>query len=183
MVRAPTPAPPSPSAHRTAASIPCRNNSTAMNPKLIRAAAVGALVLGLFAAPWPQALADPPATEDKLRHGLCGQTGAVKFLQRTELYFGLSRPGGVVTEEEFQTFLDAVVTPRFPDGLTVLSAKGQFREATSATPRKEDARILILLYPFSKSSNRAVEEIRESYKTRFDQQSVLRMDEASCVSF
>jgi hypothetical protein len=154
-----------------------------MNPKLIRAAAAGVLVLGLVAAPLPQALADRPAAETKAQHGLCAQTRVGQLLHRTELYFGLARPGGIVTEEEFQAFLDAVITPRFPDGLTVLSAKGQFREATSATPSKEDAKILILLYPFSRWTNRAVEEIRQSYKARFGQQSVLRVDEVSCVSF
>ena len=40
---------------------------------------------------------------------------------KTELYFGLSRPGGAekVSAEEWRGFLDNFVTPRFPDGLTV----------------------------------------------------------------
>src|SRR6185503_16288331 len=39
---------------------------------------------------------------------------------RTELYFGSSKPdGSVVTEAEYQLFVNNEVTPRFPDGLTV----------------------------------------------------------------
>jgi hypothetical protein len=153
-----------------------------MNPNLIRAAAACALVLGIGAGPWPLARADRPAADARPGHGPCAQPRVGRVFQRTELFFGLSRPGGIVTEEEFQAFLDTVVTPRFPDGLTLLSAKGQFREATR-TPIKEDARILVLLYPFSQSRSRAVEEIRQSYKARFGQQSVLRVDQVSCASF
>lgn len=36
-------------------------------------------------------------------------------------FFGRNRPGGEVSEEQFQKFLQTVVTPRFPDGLTVVS--------------------------------------------------------------
>lgn len=102
---------------------------------------------------------------------------------RTELFFGRNRPGGVVTEEEFQDFLDNTVTPRFPDGLTVIDAKGQFRGEGASLPEKEDAKLLILLYPFDRKTSTLVEEIRSEYKRQFEQQSVLRVDEQSCVSF
>lgn len=102
---------------------------------------------------------------------------------RTELFFGRNRRGGVVTEEEFQDFLDNTVTPRFPDGLTVIDAKGQFRGEGASLPEKEDAKLLILLYPFDRKSSALVEEIRSEYKRQFEQQSVLRVDEQSCVSF
>lgn len=45
---------------------------------------------------------------------------------RTELYFGTGRPdGSVVSDAEFQQFVDIQVTPRFPDGLTLLAGYGQ----------------------------------------------------------
>src|SRR5262245_50705626 len=46
---------------------------------------------------------------------------------RTTLYFGLTRPKGVITELEWQVFLHDEVTKRFPDGLTVWDADGQWR--------------------------------------------------------
>ncbi|MEW6733585.1 MAG: DUF3574 domain-containing protein [Acidobacteriota bacterium] len=97
---------------------------------------------------------------------------------RTELYFGSAKPDGtVVTEAQFQQFVDQVVTPRFPDGLTLLVGLGQFRDS-SGTIIKERSMLLILLYPASaqSSSSPKIEEIREAYKQQFQQESVLRSD-------
>ena len=101
---------------------------------------------------------------------------------RTELYFGLSKPNGVVTEEEFQNFINTEVTPRFPNGLTLLSGKGQFKDSTG-TITIEGSKLLILFYIFDTESNSRVEQIREAYKKTFQQESVMRADEQSCVSF
>ena len=92
------------------------------------------------------------------------------------------RPARMSPEPEFQNFIDTEVTPRFPDGLTVLSGIGQFKDSAGTTVQ-EGSKLLILLYPFNKKSNLAVEEIRTEYKEDFQQQSVLRVDEQSCVSF
>ena len=54
----------------------------------------------------------------------CGTLSAAKI--RTTLYFGLSRPKGSVSELEWQVFLRDEVTRRFPDGLTVWQAEGQW---------------------------------------------------------
>lgn len=113
----------------------------------------------------------------------------VSFLtfNRTELFFGRNKPDGTeVSEEEFAVFLSEVVTPKFPDGLTLLDGIGQFRGADGRIIR-EKAKVLILLYPRSatRENSRKIERIREAYKTRFAQESVLRVDEhlPSCVSF
>ena len=53
---------------------------------------------------------------------------------RSELFFGTARPDGVVTDEEFNEFLDRIITPRFPDGLTLLKGDGQFRDETGTMP-------------------------------------------------
>jgi hypothetical protein len=96
---------------------------------------------------------------------------------RTELFFGSFRPGGEVTDAEFQQFLDGFVKPRFPDGLTLLVGLGQWRGAEGATVR-ERSMLLILLYPDTArwESSKRIEEIRDEYKWRFQQQSVLRSD-------
>jgi hypothetical protein len=115
--------------------------------------------------------------------GFCKKRLNGELFSRTELFFGLSRSSGPdVTEEEFQYFVDTEVTPRFPDGLTLLTGTGQFEDSTG-TIIQEGSKLLILLYPFNQRSNRAVEKIREAYKDTFQQESVLRIDEQSCVSF
>jgi hypothetical protein len=102
---------------------------------------------------------------------------------RTELFFGLSRPGGVITDDDFKNFVDARVTPRFPDGLTLLSGVGQFRDS-SGTTIVEGSKLLVLLYPRSdRGASERIEQIRNDYRWQFQQQSVLRADDLSCVSF
>jgi hypothetical protein len=110
------------------------------------------------------------------------QIGGENFA-KTELFFGLSKPNNLqVTNEEFQNFVNTVVTPLFPDGLTLLTGRGQFKDSTG-TVIQERSRLLILLYPFDHDSSQKVEQIREAYKSTFQQESVLRVDEQSCVSF
>jgi hypothetical protein len=97
---------------------------------------------------------------------------------RTELYFGLGRKnGGAVTADEWNKFLADEVTPRFPDGLTIVEAVGQFRDA-SGTIVHESSRMLILLYKKKdrESAGKKIDEIRAAYCKQFDQESVLRLD-------
>ena len=100
-----------------------------------------------------------------------------------ELLFGLGRQrSGEIREEEWRTFLEAEVTPRFPAGLTVLAAYGQWR-SPSGLMIKEPSRMLVIWYRHEAMAEAAIEAIRGAYKQRFGQESVLRVDGASCVSF
>jgi len=102
----------------------------------------------------------------------------------TKLYFGTSQARDtVVTDREFATFVDVHVTPRFPDGLTLLSGYGQYRGSSGAIA-KEKSMLLVLYYPPEmKDANAKIEEIRETYKALFLQESVLRADGSSAISF
>jgi hypothetical protein len=114
---------------------------------------------------------------------ICERVINGEIFARTELLFGLSRSSGPdITEEEFQTFIDQQVTPRFPEGLTLLAGNGQFQDSTGNIIQ-EGSKLLILLYPFSKDRSALVDEVRAEYKIEFQQESVLRVDEHSCVSF
>lgn len=112
----------------------------------------------------------------------CASLPGAAPMVRTELLFGLARPGGVVSEAEFQQFIDDEVTPRFPQGLTLLLSRGQFKQADGNLVR-EDSRLLILLHPVDASRGGLIDEIRERYKSRFEQESVLRLDAFTCASF
>jgi hypothetical protein len=103
-------------------------------------------------------------------------------LARTELFFGTAKPDGVVTDSEFFKFVDDVITPRFPDGLTVLKGEGQFR-GDNGEIVKEDSFVLILLYSLEgfRESSRRINAIRELYKAQFRQESVLRVDDPFAV--
>lgn len=92
---------------------------------------------------------------------------------QTELFFGASRPdGGTVSEKEWKRFLDTEITPRFPDGLTVLDASGQWR-TRAGKPVSEHSRLLLLIHRPAPEDRARIEAIRERYKRRFHQESVL----------
>jgi hypothetical protein len=106
-----------------------------------------------------------------------------RSMARLELLFGTARVGGAsVSEADWAAFLDAEVTPRFPNGLTVLSGPGQWRGQSGGISR-ERAMMLVIWYAPSAQSDAAIEAIRAAYRLRFDQESVMRIDGVSCVSF
>jgi len=110
------------------------------------------------------------------------RAGAAPYA-RLELLFGLGRQrSGEISEGEWRAFLEMEVTPRFPAGLTVLAANGQWR-SPSGLMIKEPSRMLVIWYRQEATSEAAIEAIRSAYKQRFGQESVLRVDGASCVSF
>jgi hypothetical protein len=119
----------------------------------------------------------------------CPDLPSGRSFVRTELFFGLSKPDRAkVTDLEFQQFINREVTPRFPDGLTLLSGSGQFKNSSNRIV-KEPANLLILIYPLDRlapgkaAPNQQVEQIRKAYQLAFQQESVLRSDEPACVSF
>ena len=110
---------------------------------------------------------------------------AVSFqtLISDRLYFGRNIPsGGVVSESDWERFLAEVITPRFPAGLTVLRAQGQWRDTNSIIQR-EDSFILDLLHPDDVKSEQSVREIMTAYKAQFKQEAVLRVRDSVRVQF
>ena len=127
------------------------------------------------------ACARPAAPERAAPAAYCeaGDTTMV----RDVVYFGRNRPGGgVVSEAEWQDFLDQVVTPRFPNGLTVVHGDGQWR-GQSGMVEREQAEVLTLLHGGSAESRKAVAEVVSEYKQRFGQEAVLRERLSACASF
>jgi hypothetical protein len=115
------------------------------------------------------------------RPGLAALPG--ETLVRTELLFGRARPdGATVSDAQWAAFVDEHVTPRFPDGLTVLEARGQYRTRAGQLVR-EPSMLMILLHDGGERSRAAIEEIRTIYKRLFDQESVLLISAPARVSF
>lgn len=78
-------------------------------------------------------------------------------------------------------FLDEAVSPRFPDGLTVLDAYGGFRAPGGAVFR-EPAKLVLLLVPDAAAVEGKVRAIIEAYKRRFSQNAVLRTEQRLCLA-
>lgn len=98
------------------------------------------------------------------------------------LYFGTEMPGGVVSAQEWSNFLSREVTPRFPKGLSVWPAAGQWQSNDGSLTR-EDSFVLNIVHPDVEASEKDVQAIVAEYKSRFDQEAVLRIKSHACISF
>ena len=96
-------------------------------------------------------------------------------LVKTELFFGNTKgSGGVVTEREWQAFLDREITPRFPDGLTIIDTHGQWRPRDGRLIR-EKTRLVMIVHPETAENRAKIETIRRIYEKRFGQELVLQV--------
>ncbi|WP_250515090.1 DUF3574 domain-containing protein [Caballeronia sp. INDeC2] len=105
--------------------------------------------------------------------------------QRVEsdlIYFGTAKPKDFVSPQEFDDFLRTEVTPRFPQGITTWRANGQWRAADGSMVH-EPTWVLSLAHPDDEASDKAIGEIREHYRVRFEQESTLRVRHMACASF
>jgi hypothetical protein len=98
------------------------------------------------------------------------------------LYCGRSIPdGGMVSDEEWTRFVAEVVTPRFPDGLTIWRADGQWREGTEII--REPVMVIEVLHAGDPASRAKIEQIAQEYRTRFRQSAVLRVTVPARATF
>jgi hypothetical protein len=100
---------------------------------------------------------------------------------RTTLYFGLSRPKGSISELEWQIFLRDEVTKRFPDGLTVWEAEGQWLTPVGSIDR-EQSKVLLLVHADTAAARQSLHAVIEAYRKAFEQQSVLWESSRVCVA-
>ena len=100
-----------------------------------------------------------------------------------QLFFGRSNADGeVVSDEAWTAFLADTITPRFPNGLTVVDGAGQWRDSAGVILR-ERSKVLIILTAPGEEGMRLTDEISQEYEARFGQESVLRVVRTACVSF
>ena len=136
--------------------------------RLFAAAALAILASGSGSALGAGAASCPPGTEEFAEY---------------RLFFGRSQGViEVVSEEAWRAFLADEVTPRFPDGLTVLDAAGQWREGSGQIVQERTKLLLVLAAPGGDAMKRT-DEIAEAYKLAFGQSSVLRVVTQTCASF
>jgi len=104
----------------------------------------------------------------------------------TELYFGLGpadHPHQGISETEWRAFLDKEVTPRFPAGLSVVDAYGQWQGKNDAAPERLRSKMLIIDYPGTPENRAKIEAIRAAWKRKTGDQSVMRVTAPADVAF
>jgi Protein of unknown function (DUF3574) len=136
---------------------------------LALAAAAGALA----------ATALPPAAASSASRCATGDTALVRDI----LYFGRNTPGGAeLSDSAWQRYVDEVLTPKFPAGLTIWDAAGQWRGASGKVER-ERSKVLTLLHSGDSRSDQLVADAVGEYKRRFTQEAVLRERVTTCSRF
>lgn len=111
-------------------------------------------------------------------------TGQQKSVITAELLFGRKIGDRVgVSEQAFAHFVDTEITPRFPDGLTVLNASGQWRDTERRTTVREPSKVVHIVLPGATDDQTRLDAIIAAYKTRFRQQAVGLVTRPACAAF
>jgi hypothetical protein len=122
-------------------------------------------------------------------------TAPLQPMQRIELMFGRDIHGHAgVGDAAWATFLAREITPRFPDGLTVVNAAGQWRDPATGRIAREPSRLVIIVaapppYPpphageGREGADEKIAAIVDAYKKRFRQKSVGVVTSAACAAF
>jgi hypothetical protein len=108
----------------------------------------------------------------------------LKPMQQIELMFGRSVHGHPAADHVAWTrFLAHEITPRFPDGLTVIDAAGQWRDPSSRRIAHEPSRLVIIVTAGDVSLDGKIAAIVAAYRQRFRQKSVGVVTSAVCAAF
>ena len=123
---------------------------------------------GSAGAPEPAPAVCPPGTEHWAEY---------------RLYFGRNQDGAeVVSDREWAVFVRDVVTPHFPDGLTVLDGEG-LRQTAAGAVERERSKVLVVLAPLDGDAPEKLAVIAQGYKGLFGQESVIQTIDSACASF
>lgn len=101
-----------------------------------------------------------------------------------DMLFGRKIGGRLaVSEEAFREFTAREITPRFPDGLTIIDADGQWRAHPGSAIIREPSKLVMISFHDDPQRRVSINEISDAYKRAFRQQSVLSIVRTACVSF
>ncbi len=98
------------------------------------------------------------------------------------LYFGRGKPsGGEVGDAEWASFLSGTVTPQFPAGLTVIDARGQHRDPAGVIGSERTKLVVIVVFD-APAHQAKVTSVVETYKGRYGQREVFRVERPVCAA-
>jgi Protein of unknown function (DUF3574) len=108
-------------------------------------------------------------------------TPGLHRMMQAQLFFGRNVMGrDMGSDEDWRRFLDEEVTPRFPAGFSVADIDGQYRNAGGMIVRERSKQLLIVGRGGDETKLNA---IRDAYKRRFSQESVLLVESPVCAAF
>ena len=103
---------------------------------------------------------------------------------QSTLYMGRSlADGGTVGEDEVQAFVSDTIVPAFPDGFTIVDARGHWLDRGTGLGIGETTVMFVVAHPPSAESDAALQRVADAYIARFRQSAVLRSSHPVCVTF
>ena len=139
----------------------------------MRIACLAAFILSLVAATAAAAQTATPSCH-----------GAQQPKMVAELMFGRDIGDGVgVSEAEWQRFVARELVSRFPDGLTIIDAIGQWRDRDSGRIVREPSKHVEIVLPGNKDDDARLDAVVAAYKRTFHQHSVGVILRPACVAF
>jgi hypothetical protein len=107
-----------------------------------------------------------------------------KPMLRAELFFGRNIGARLgVSERQWARFLTRELTPRFPDGLTVIDGQGQWRDSERGAIVREPSKIVIVVTADDAATRERIDAAATAYKQQFHQRSVGVLIRPVCASF
>lgn len=92
---------------------------------------------------------------------------------KTEIYFGCNLPDGQqISLVAWAGFMDTVLTPRFPKGLTVYEAYGQMQHADGKIA-KQSTWVVVILHAKDPVIDHAIREVTDAFRKQFNKAQVV----------
>jgi hypothetical protein len=103
-------------------------------------------------------------------------------LRTAELYFRTDPDGAPLSDRAFRSFVDKELTPRFPDGLTILDGGARWRGPENQMMR-EAAKVVLVVLPQKGDAGPRLDAVRAAYKARFRQETAMQVALPACMPF
>jgi len=131
------------------------------------------LLLGLSWLPGTGlAESQAPGSASSSRPGAATEHGWLK----SELYFGARiADGSLISTQAWAEFLEQVITPAFPDGLTVVQALGQMR-GSNGVIRQQPTWVVVILRPRGSVEDQRILSVVNNFRSRFKGAELMRVD-------
>ncbi len=136
-------------------------------PRILGAAILGALAAGCTAVP-PD----------------CQALGGGQPMLVAELLYGRNQGSQLrVSDADWQVYVAEELTTRFPDGLTVVDALGQWQDSAGRGLVREPSKLVLIATMPGPATEAKLTEAINAYKRRFDQDAVGLIRRQACVTF
>jgi len=112
----------------------------------------------------------------------CGHSQEPRIV--VQLLFGRGKgDSGGITQADWSGFVANELTPRFPDGFTVIDGAGQWLNPQQGVIVKEDSKVVEIVLPSETYDATKVDAVIDAYKHQFRVLSVGLIVQTACVRF